>query len=283
MTELILFMLIFSLQIILLSAYFPSKILARAKYIQHNYPASTHPRLYPQSPEIFNRTMTLYVWVNAGNFVLGLVILYFIHTGDLVGAKGVNPLLPWGYFMLQMVPSQLLEWFGFRMTKLMKQQDPRTVKSAQLKPRRLIDHVSPKLLTVVVLSFIGFMVLGLFLENFEISMNSKTLAMGGIMLLGFTFFLLLAQWLVNGKNKDPYQTDDARHKSVRLVIHTFCYTLIACCVFMAMTLLVDTYELKSVMPIMMSLFLQFLVIISMGFMLNKCQVKDIDFDVYRAG
>ena len=282
MTELTLFMVVFSLQIILLSAYFPSRILARARYIHQNYPASTHPRLYPQSPKAFSRTMTLYFWVNAANFVLGWVILYFIYTGDLVGAKGVHPMLPWGYFMLQMIPSQLLEWFGFRMTKLMKQQDPRTFKSAQLKPRRLIDHVSPMLLAAVVLSFVGFVFLGLFLEDFEITSNSKTLFMSGIMLLGFTFFLLLSQWLIKGKNKDPYQTADARQKNVQLVIHSFCYTLIACCVFMALTLLVDAYELKTVMPIMMSLFLQLLVIISMGLMLNKCRVENIDFDVYRA-
>ena len=282
MTELTLFMVVFSLQIILLSAYFPSRILARARYIQQNYPASTHPRLYPQSPEFFNRTMTLYFGVNAANFVLGWVILYFIYTGDLVGEEGINPMLPWGYFMLQMIPSQLLEWFGFRMAKLMKQQDQRTVKTAQLKPRRLTDHVSPMLLAAVVLSYVGFVFLGLFLENFEITSNSKTLIMSGILLGGFMIFWLCAWWLIKGKTKDPYQSSEDRQKTVRMAINTFCFTLIACCGFMALTLLIEAYELKAVMPIMMSLFLQLLVIISMGFMLNKCRVENIDFDVYRA-
>lgn len=282
MTELTLFMVVFSLQIILLSAYFPSRVLARARYIQQHYPASTHPRLYPKSMDHYRRTMHWYGAINAINFVLGWVLLYFIHSGELLGERGVHPLLPWGYFMLQMIPSQLLELFGLRLAKLMKQHDDRTKKTAQLAPRRLRDHISHSMLVAVAFSYLGFVVLGLYVEGLDDLGNSKTLAMAGVLLVGFVIFWLLSRWLVKGSVKDPYQSAADRTRTVKMVIQTFGYTLIACCVFMAMALLIDTQNMKSVMPIMMSVFLQLLVVISMGFMLNKCRIEDINFDVYKA-
>lgn len=43
-----------------------------------------------------------------------------------------------------------------------------------------------------------------------------------------------------------------------------------------MTLLIVTHDMKAVMPIMMSVFLQILVFISMGYMLNKSQIEAMD-------
>ncbi len=282
MTELSLFMVVFSLQIILLSAYFPWRVLKRSAYVLENYPASTHPKLYPKSSEFFTRNMNIYRWLNGINFILGWVILYFIYTGQWVGEEGVHPLLPWGYFMWQMIPSQLLEVFGMRLAKLMKQQDQRTIKTAQLTPRGILDYVSPHLLSLVPLTFLAFMILGLIIENQTLNSSTKTLSMCGVLVVGFVFFYAMSKWLIGGKVKDPYQSNDDRHKTVSMVIKSFCYTLIACHVFMMLALMVEAYQLKSVMPIMMSLFLQMLVIISMGFMLNNNCLKDMDFDVYKA-
>lgn len=282
MNEVTLFMLVLMTQIFLLSVYFPSRILHRSQYVLENYPATTHPKLYPKSSQYFKRAMTLYKWVNILNVMLGLALLYFIYNGDLVGEKGINPMLPWGYFMLQMIPSQLLEFFGMRLTKLMKQQDQRRQKSAQLKPRKLTDYVSAKLLAAVILSYFGFILVGLYLEDFVISSGSKTLVMSGILLIGMLFFIGLSRWLIRGKVKDPYQSERSRHKVVSMVIKTFCYTVIACSGFMLMTLLVVTFDLKTIMPIIMSLFLQLLVILSMGFMLHNNRLEDIDFDVYKS-
>ena len=282
MTELTLFMAVFSLQIILLSAYFPTRVLQRAAYVLKNYPASTHPKLYPKSAEFFRRNLLIYRWINMFNFALGWVTLYFIYTGQWVGENGVHPMLPWGYFMLQMIPSQLMEIFGMRLANLMKQQDNRTIKTAQLAPRSILDYVSPRLLGLVFISYLLFIVLGLSVEEFNSVTESKTLHMSAILLFGFTFFYLLSKWLIRGKVKDPYQSTEDRRKTVSKVLQTFCYTLIACCVFMAMTLLIETYDMKTVMPIMMSLFLQMLVVISMGYMLNNCRLEDMNFDVYKA-
>ncbi len=282
MTELTLFMVVFSLQTILLSAYFPAKVMKRAAYVLKNHPASTHPKLYPKGSGFFSRNMQIFRWINAFNFILGWVIMYFIYTGQWVGENGVHPMLPWVYFMIQMLPSQLMEIFGMRLANLMKKEDSRTIKKAQLTPRSIKDYVSPWLLGIVFVSFMLFIVLGLTVEEYDSISESKTLPMSGVLLLGFIFFYILSKWLIRGKVKDPYQSPEDRHRTVSKVLQTFCYTLVACCVFMAMTLLIETYEMKAVMPIMMSVFLQMLVVISMGFMLNNCRIEDMNFDVYKA-
>ena len=282
MTELDVFKLVFIGQIILLSAYYPSRVLQRASRLRNDYPASEFPRLYPKGMAFFNRSMRFYQLVNGFNFVLGWVLLYFIHSGDLLSDGRVNPLLPWGYFMIQMIPSQFLEFYGFKLAKLMKQQDQRTTRSAQLTPRRWQDYVSPGLMGLVILSYLGFVSLAFYLDDFTISTDSAGFLMSVILLLGFGVFFALSAWMIYGKKADPYQTSEDRHRSVGLVIRTFCFTLIACTIFMALTLTFETSGLKAIMPILMSVFLQCLVFISMGYMLNNLRLEDINFDVYRA-
>lgn len=282
MTELDVFMLVFITQIFMLSAYYPSRVLQRAARLRSDYPASEFPRLYPKGMGFFNRCMRFYQLVNGFNFVLGWVILYFIHTGDLLSDGRVNPLLPWGYFMIQMIPSQFLEFYGFKLSKLMKQQDQRTTRSAQLIPRRWQDYVSPGLMALVILSYLGFVSLAFYLDDFTVSTDSAGFLMSVILLFGYGLFFALSAWLIYGKKADPYQTNEDRHRSVGLVIRTFCFTLIACTIFMALTLTFETSGMKAIMPILMSVFLQCLVFISMGYMLNNLRLEDINFDVYRA-
>lgn len=281
MTDMTLFMVVFSLQIVLLSAYFPIRILQRKAFILQHYPSSSHPKLYPKGSRFFSRNMELFRWINVFNFVFGWAILYMIYTGEWVGEKGVNPLLPWGYFMLQMLPGQLMEYFGMRLAKLMKKQDSRTIKTAQLAPRNMMNYISPWLLGLIFLSFLSFVAIGLYVEYQASITDSKTLTMSGVLLLGFVIFYIISKWLINGNVKDPYQSAEDRHQFVSKVLHTFCYTLIACCLFMLLTLLIVTHDMKAVMPIMMSVFLQILVFISMGYMLNKSQIEAMDFDVYK--
>ncbi|WP_223789755.1 hypothetical protein [Marinicella meishanensis] len=283
MTELNLFLLVFGLQIVLLSAYYPWRVWQRARYIVTHYPASTHPKLYPNSSRSFIRSMNWFNALHVINFTLGWVLVFLLHQGIWSVENGVNKLLPWGYFMLQMLPSVLWDVFGLKMAKLMQKADTRTIKSAQLTPRRLTDHIAPGLLTAVLLSYVAFLLIGYWVEGFEFSTNSKTTLMGGILLAGYALFWVMAKWLITGGGKNPYQSAAERHHAVATNIRTFAYTLIICCVFMLITLLIDTYEMEAIMPILMSVFLQLLVIVSMGIMLNKCRIENINFDVYKAG
>jgi len=282
MTIQILFYVVFIAQIFLLSAYFPGRLIQRMRFIQREYPASSHPKLYPKSSNYFQKSISAYRFINTLLFILGLVIVYYIYEGSLVGEKGINPMLPWAYFMIQMMPSLLLEIFGFKMTKLMKQEDIRTHKSANLAPRHLFDYISPWLFSAVILAYLTMVAFAFYTEDFKFEFGSKAFIVSMILLVGYVFFFSLITWLIRGKKTDPYQSQKDRTKTASLVITTLCYTMIACAFFLGFSIAVATYQLKSMMPVAMSLFLQFLVVISTGFMLQNNRLEDIDFDVYKA-
>ena len=282
MTNLSIFYVVFISQILLLSLYFPAKIMQRMRMIQEKYPASTHPKLYPKSSHFYKNSTRLFGLFNTLIFITGWVILYFINEGSLVGEKGINPMLPWGYFMIQMMPTFILEIFGFRMSKLMKQADTRTKKSAQLAPRNLFQYISPALLAAVIIAYLGFVIFAYALEGFKFELGSKAFIVSMVLLLGYLFFFSMTAWLIYGKKLDPYQSHEDRIKTVSLVIKTYCFTLIACAFFLGFAVAVGSFNLKFLMPSAMSFFLQFIAVLSTGFMLHKNRIEDIDFDVYKA-
>lgn len=252
------------------------------RLIQEKYPASTHPKLYPKSNNFYKNSTRFFGLFNALIFITGWIILYFINEGALVGETGINPMLPWAYFMIQMMPMFILEIFGFRMSKLMKQADTRTIKSAKLAPRNLFQFISPALLAVVVIAYIGLVIFAYALEGFEFELGSKAFTVSIALLLGYLFFFGMIAWLIYGKKLDPYQSHEDRIKTVSLVIKTYCFTMIACAFFLGFAVAVSTFNLKSLMPTAMSFFLQFIAVLSTGFMLHKSRLEDIDFDVYKA-
>ena len=282
MTNLTTFYVVFISQIVLLSVYFPSKLIKRMRFIQRKYPASSHPKLYPKSVNFYQKSTTIYGISNALIFILGWVVIYYIDAGSLIGKNGINPMLPWTYFMIQMIPTGLIEVFGLRMLKLMKQEDTRTQKSAELVPRHLFQYISPMLLGLVIIAFIGFVLFAFYLEGFEFKITGKAFIMSAFLLLTYVLFYLTSAWLIRGKKCDPYQSPKDRTKIVTLVVKTYCYTMIASAFFMGFSIAATTYELKSLMPLAMSLFLQFIVVVSTGFVLQKNRLEDINFDVYKA-
>ncbi|TDR19457.1 hypothetical protein [Marinicella litoralis] len=282
MTNLSIFTLVFMTQIFLLSVFYPGKLLQRMRTIQKKYPESTHPKLYPKSTNYYQKMSSFYGIINGLIFILGWVIVYYVHEGSLVSEKGINQMLPWVYFMIQMIPTWLLEIFGFRLSKLMKQEDTRKQKSATLAPRRLTEYVSPQLLSAVIITYFVFVVIAFYIEGCKFELDGKAFQMSVILLLCYAFFFGMMSWLIYGKKPDPYQSKTDRIKTITLVIKTYCYTMMACAFFMVFALAVSIHGLKSMMPVAMSLFLQFIVVISMGYMLHNNRLEDINFDVYRA-
>ncbi len=277
-----LFYLVFSIQIVLLSIYYPARLIARMRHVFTHYPVTEYPKLYPKSPQQLGRSINWFIGINATLTSLGLVILYFIYTGDLVDEEGINPLLPWGYFMLQMVPTQLMEFYGLKLSKLMKQQDSRTTKSANLAPRRFFDYVPRWLFTAVIACYIGFVVFAFYAHDFEFDIAGNAFLMSLILLLGYAFFFGMISWQIYRKKLDPYQRRKDHSRTIKLAVKTMCFTMMASVLFMAFAIAVDVYELDAIMPVAMSVFLQILVVISTGYMMQNSRLEDIDFDVYKA-
>ena len=59
-----LFYFVFLSQIILLSLYFPRKMLSRIKYVFKTYPPSEYPKLYPEPIEYYEKARRNYRKIN---------------------------------------------------------------------------------------------------------------------------------------------------------------------------------------------------------------------------
>ncbi|WP_154222662.1 hypothetical protein [Marinicella rhabdoformis] len=282
MPEQTLFYVVFILQILLLSFYFPRRILMRIRYVMENYPESTYPRLYPKSENLFKRATNIFLWINVINFILGWAILLLVIKGVLLSEGRVHPMLPWGYFMLQMIGSQYLEFSGFKFAKLMKEADTRKIKSVELKRRKFFDYVPPMLFWAVIATYVGFVWFAFAIMDVGADVLGSTIGLCVVLLLGYAFFFAIILWIIYGKKVDPYQSQDDRIRTARVAIKAQCFTMIMTAVFLAFLVAHERYGLGAYLPVAMSLFLQLLVVMSMGYLLQNNKIDDNDFDVYKA-
>ena len=73
-----LFYISFLSQIILMSYYFPNKLLERMQHVLTTYPPTTYPKLYPKSVEQYQMAQLAFKYVNRFILLLGFLILYAI-------------------------------------------------------------------------------------------------------------------------------------------------------------------------------------------------------------
>ncbi len=71
------------------------------------------------------------------------------------------------YFMVQFFPMILIEIWSFKYYKLMRKADSRTTRKAELNPRRLFDFISPTMIGMAMLVYFAFIVLILYIRQFE--------------------------------------------------------------------------------------------------------------------
>ena len=75
MPEHIFFHVVFLSQILLISFYYPRKMLNRMRYVFERYPPSTYPKLYPKPIEYYKKSQRKYRIMNLSILLAGLLIL----------------------------------------------------------------------------------------------------------------------------------------------------------------------------------------------------------------
>ena len=155
MPEYIAFYLIFSSQILLISYYFPRKMLNRMRYVIDKYPPSTHPKLYPVSIDTVEKGLSTYRMMNRFILLAGVALVLngvYSPSDEMLNRDSQSVLL--FYFMLQYSPLLVLGRFGVKYLSLMRKANSRTTRSAELHPRRLFDFVSHRLVYVAISTYI---------------------------------------------------------------------------------------------------------------------------------
>ena len=269
----ILFYIVFLSQILLISFYFPRKLLNRTKHIFKKFPPKQYPNLYPKT-EIFY--LKAHQWYKNGNYFIlavGLFLMYILVTDSTIDDwNGVV----FAYFMFQFLPVIIMEVTSFKYYKLMRNADSRTTRKADLKPRKIFDFISPGMFSIAIMVYLSFVIFIIYLNQFDYLWFGGYINVVGITLMNLLNTVIVL-WNMFGKKLDPYQASEDRINQIKLIARQLIFISIAATIFVTITVGLKALELKHLTQILMSLYFQVIAISG----LRTLNVDSINFDVYK--
>jgi hypothetical protein len=287
----VLFFSVYLSQVLLLSLYFPSRVLRRARALIEAYPPSEYPKLYPVPRATIERLLRFYRHLNLGLLVLGLALLAaawksgytldsVLRPGDAYPIR--NPFrFAMVYTALQWLSIMLFGYWEIRYFKRMRAAA--RIRTAELKARRFFDFVSPALLGAAVAAYVGATVLLLFLgqlflirHQFLITYLPSVMTVCNVGLAG------CAVWTLYGRKQNPHQSDGDRARMIRLGWQRMLVASILFSVLVAITSALLAFRLVDYIFLATSLFLQVAVAIFTGTFFVVVPFGQQSFEVYRA-
>lgn len=259
MPEHTLFHLVFLCQVLLISFFYPGRILRRMKYLFDTYPPSTYPKLYPRPIESYERTRRTYRIVNHFILALGLAILAVLFGYSRSG-EWDHAIAAW-YFLLQCVPVMLLDLSSLRESRLMRRANSRTTRTAELQPRRLFDFVSPGLVATAIVTYVGFVLLVLYMRRFEFPWFGGYWNIVGVTIANLIFAAVIFRSMY-GKKLNPHQASEDRMRQIETVVTILVFVSIAATLFVALNVVLAALDRRDLQPVTQSLYFQLLAVIS---------------------
>ncbi len=275
MSEHTLFHIVFLSQILLISAYFPRKILGRMKYVFETYPPSTYPKLYPKHIEYYEKGRRNYRILNLSILLAGLVLLAVL-LGYSRSGEWDHAIAMW-FYIVQLVPLMLLDLAAVKEFKLMRSASSGSARTAVLRPRNLFNFVSPAFFGAAVFTYFSFILLVLyFVQNpFD--------GFGGILNIAIVsaMNLVIAAIIfrkIYGKKLDPHQSHDDRMRKIGRLAKILIFISIAATLFGAINLVVAALDSRSLQPVLHSVYYQLLAV---ACCMTYYRIGDTNFDVYK--
>jgi hypothetical protein len=274
MQEYYLFYIVFLSQILLISFYYPRKMHKRMRYVFDTYPPKAYPKMYPKPVEFYEKGRNNYRNINFLILFAGLLILAALmgnqHDGDLHNAIAM------GYFVAQMLPVMLLDLLSLRELKLMRNSESRTTRKADLQRRHFFDFVSPTLFSIAVITYIAFVFLIVYLNQFGYEWFGGYWNIFGMTIMNI-FFASLLLWHMYGKKLNPHQAHEDRVRQIKSIAKIMLYTSIVATVFISVEISLSALEVRHLLPVFLSMYFQLLAIIG----LQAYRIDDTNFDVYK--
>ena len=275
MPDNILFYAVFLSQTLLISFYFPRKMLKRISYVFATYPPSQYPRLYPEPIAYYEKAQRNYRNLNVAVLLVGLSLLAVFLGGSRSGEWDMSNFV-FPYFIIQFFPVMLLEIRSFKYYRLMRKTDSRTTRKAELQPRRLFDFISPTMIGLAVLVYFAFIALILYIRQFDFPWFGGYWNIVGVT-AGNIFFAAIVAWNMYGKKRDPYQAYEDRKRQIELVVQQMVFMSIAATTFMALEVILASLDLRDLQPTVMSLYFQLIAVVC----LRTLRIDNINFAVYK--
>lgn len=282
--ENILFYFMFSSQILLISFYFPRKMLDRMQSVLETYPPSEYARLYPKPVEYYKIGKWAFKVVNRVILVLGFLILFaiafLVDHASFADDGFISEAFPAVYGMIQFLPLLLLEFSEFNQFKLMRQANSATTRKADLHRRRFFDFVSPMVLGAAVVLYLAAVFFLLYVSGFVLHWGPW--AQAAVLTVTNLCLVAVGTWNLYGRKLNPHQASSDRARQTGVQLNSLLYVSMALSFFF-MTFAADVvFDLDFLDATLMSMYFQVVVFLSIGHAIRSLRLEDIDFEVYRS-
>jgi MFS family permease len=289
--EAVLFFFVFLSQVLLISWYYPRRVIGRRRQVLQAHPPSTHPKLYPQPPEFYESRLRNYARLNLAVVVAGVSIIVGLILGMLGGQWDGAIVTPWStsgewdaaivvpFFVVQIVATVYLELSSFKHHKAMAKAPPR-VRTTELRRRRLVDFVSPAMLVAAVLVNVAYIAFVLYYRRFGFEWFT---AAGNIAIVAVMFVFLSAVigFALRAPKSDHYQAYEDRLDLLRLMVRQMVAFVIAMPLLTAIWLIIKLYDPEFLEPVIASLHVQIAALVLLWPVFSY-RLDKVDFDVYRS-
>ncbi len=281
-----LFYVAFFSQIVLMSYYFPNKILARMQHVLRTYPPTGYPKLYPKPIEQYKMAHLAFKYVSRFILLLGFLILYatifWVDHSTFADDGYISELWPAIYGMIQFLPFMVVEFSEFSHLKQMRHAHTASKRIAGLQRRGITDLVSPALLGTAVLTFAGAILFDFYVHGFDVGWGHDTVQRALVLAGTNGLLALVGTWHLYGRKKDPHQSPEDRAHLVAVNLKAGLYVSILLSVFIAITAADDIYNLDFIEATLISVYFQAISLLSFGYVLRSIKVEEIDFGVYKS-
>ncbi len=270
------FYFVFLCQVLLISFFFPRRVLSLSRHVLATYPPSKYPRLYSRPIDYYERVQRRYRNMNLFALVVGLVLVFigvYSPTEEMLSWDSSSVLTI--YFFLQWSPMIIAATGGFAYFST-RRADSRSTRKAELHPRRLFDFVSPTMLGIAVFVYFAFVLLILYIRQFDYPWFGGYGNIFGVTALNLVFAGAVIR-ILYGKRKDPYQAYEDRRREIAVTTDIMFFSSIGATAFIALNVILRALDLHDLTPLLQSLYFQLIAMIC----LRAFRIENVDFEVYK--
>lgn len=290
--EAILFFLVFLSQVLLISWFYPRRVVSRMRDVLQKYPPSTHPKLYPLPIEYYERRLRNCARLNLAIVVAGLLIIAGLVLGTFFTEWNGAIVTPWStsgewdaaivtpFFVVQIAGFVYLQLSGRKHYKAMAKAAPPRVRTTELRPRRLFDFVSPAMLVAAAVVYIAFIAFVLYYRSFGFPWFTATGNIIGVTAVNLAMAACIGI-VLRARRADFHQAHQDRINLIKVVVRVALLLSIAGPLAIAAMLLVKALvDPDFLEPVVNSLYVQ-VIALALVWPSFRYRSDKVDFDVYR--
>lgn len=289
-----LYTLVFLCQVYVGSIHYPRVMTARVRHVVTHFPPADYPKLYPNAPA--NMPAQVYGDRLIGRTKAFLLVNYLIAAAGVGGitimlTSGYQPSIKGGaeifvmvYFFIQSAPIIYAAIKEYTTHKLMRELFDEPKRSADLRPRRLFDYVSPLGLLAAVAMYLIWLTFFLSVTPEGSSATSMERIATIVLITGMNvaYAVIIARH-ISGKKVNPYQSIAERERVTRTTARILTISSFMASFFLTMTQAADHFAFEVFDPVMVSVFMQMCLIFGIGETFRRIRVEQINFDIYKEG